>query len=493
MSPIKNLLIVFSFILVNCAHANVPLEQKLKNQWSLYDQAREALLVQVQKTSLPPEQRVISRDAWEKILAPESDLAFTKQDLSELKQSQEQRIKTAYQKALNDSVIDLDLIRKASKAEAFCADFPKGGMLHIHDSGTLDQKTVHSLLLSKNPQLEIPSLLKEFNDPSSGSFLYPDEIKWLSDHANVPSYLELSMSDQPRYEEYFFLPPGKHDFKRFEAIFAFLPLIADDVPAYKKILWDFAKRASDQKVIYVELRESVMEEFADLMDKIEKDLGVTIRVNRAFIRTRSLNDIEKGYQNFMSNPKQPWVVGIDFLANEEGNSALDKGQLIYGGLLHANLNGQSKLHRTMHSGEIGDVRNPRDAIIMGVERLGHGVNLEYDLVTLEYAARNKVPVEINLSSNLQLTSVVSIATHPFLNYLRLGLPVSLSTDDEGIFNTDINHECELAITQSNVTYAELKQMSVNSIDTSFAADTDKKKLRAKLDKSLVEFEKKWIK
>lgn len=489
----KNLLIFLSFIFINGAHANVPLEQKLKNQWSLYEKAREALLVQVQKTSLPPAERVISRDTWEKILAPQGDFAFTNQDLSDLKQSQEQRINSAYQAALKASVIDLDVIRKDSKAEAFCADFPKGGMLHIHDSGTLDQQTVHSLLISKNPKLEIADLLKEFNDPSSGSILYPDELKWLSDHANVPSYLELSMSDQPRYEEYFFLPPGKHDFKRFEAIFSFLPLIADDIPAYKKILWDFAKRASDQKVIYVELRESVMEEFADLMAKIEKDLGVTIRVNRAFIRTRSLDNIEKSYQNFMSNPMQPWVVGIDFLANEEGNSALDKGQLIYGGLLQANISGKSKLHRTMHSGEIGDARNPRDAIIMGVERLGHGVNLKYDLVTLEYAARHKVPVEINLSSNLQLTSVVSIATHPFLNYLRLGLPVSLSTDDEGIFNTDINRECELAINESNITYAELKQMSINSIDTSFAADADKKKLRAKLNKSLLAFEKKWIK
>lgn len=484
------LLTLASLISCGVIHA-ATLEEKLQNQWVLYDQARQALLVQVQKTNLPPDQRVISRAVWENILAPQGEFVFTEQDLKDLKQTQEQKIKASYQKAVEDSTIDLDKIRQEAKAAQFCADFPKGGMLHIHDSGTLDQQTVHSLLMTKNPSLKIADLLTRFSDPKSGSILYADEKKWLADHIDVPSYLELSLSDQPRYEEFFFLPPGKHSFPRFEAVFSFIPLIANDVPAYKKILMDFAKRASDQKVIYVELREATLEDFADVIKEIEKDLGIIIRVNKAFVRTFTLERLDRQTQDLLKTVFPQWVVGIDFLANEDGNSALDKGQLLYGSVLQANLTGKSKLRRTMHSGEIGDIRNPRDSLIMGVERLGHGVNLAEDIVTLEYAARNKIPVEINLSSNLQLTSISSIATHPFLNYLRLGLPVSLSTDDEGIFNTDINRECTLAINESNVTYAELKQMSINSINTSFASDSDKKILRNKLDKSFVQFEARW--
>ena len=334
--------------------------------------------------------------------------------------------------------------------------------------------------------------MQHFENPQSGAILYPDEMIWLRNHQNVATYLALAPLDQITFGKYYVLPPGKHPFPRFEAVFAFLSLVATTPSDYEKILLDFAKRAHQQKVIYVEFREVNYDSFEPILQKIEKDYGIVIRVNHAFIRTKSVEQIEKSTQNFLSNPMPSWIVGIDFLANEDGNSALDKGQLLYGGVLLANQLGKTKtLRRTMHAGEIGDTRNPRDAIIMGVERLGHAVNLAKDPVTLEYAARFAVPVEVNLSSNLQLTDVTSIATHPFLDFMRLGIPVSLSTDDEGIFDTDINHECELAIDQSNVTYAELKQMSINSIENSFASDSDKKNLRKKLYKSLVAFENRW--
>ncbi len=487
----KALLILLSFIVVSCAHA-ANLEEKLQHQWSLYSEAQKALLTQVQKTSLPPTERSISRDDWEKILAPKTEFAFTEQNFKDLKQSQKQRIEAAYQKALKDSVINLDKVRSQKQAKAFCADLPKGGLLHIHAGGTLDQQTVHDLLKTQNTTLQIPVLLQHFENPNSGAILYADEMVWLRNHQNVATYLALTPIDQQSFAQFYMLPPGKHPFPRFEAIFAFLSLIATNVSDYEKIFLDFAKRAHEQKVIYIEFREVIYSSFEPILKKIEKDYGIITNVNHAFIRTMSVDTLAQKTQDFLTKPIPSWVVGIDLLANEDGNSALDKGQLPYGGVLFSNQVGKIKtLRRTMHAGEIGDIRNVRDAIIMGVERLGHGVNLAKDPVTLEYAARHEIPVEVNLSSNLQLTDVQDIATHPFLDFLRLGLRVSLSTDDEGIFNTDINHECELAINQSDVTYAELKQMSINSIETSFASNTDKKKLRTKLDKSLTEFEKRW--
>jgi adenosine deaminase len=70
----------------------------------------------------------------------------------------------------------------------------------------------------------------------------------------------------------------------------------------------------------------------------------------------------------------------------------------------------------------------------------------------------------------------------------LGLPISLSTDDEGIFETDINHECEIAINDTDITYIELKQMAFNSIQTSFASVDDKKILLELLSKKFMVFE-----
>jgi adenosine deaminase len=143
----------------------------------------------------------------------------------------------------------------------------------------------------------------------------------------------------------------------------------------------------------------------------------------------------------------------------------------------------------MHAGELGDGRNPRDGLIMGAERLGHAVALAQDPVTLEYAARHRVPLEINLVSNLRLQVVPSLESHPFLTFLRLGLPVSLSTDDEGIFATDIVNECRVAIESSDVTYAELKQMAYNSVTTAFLPEPDRAALVTRLEAQFAAFER----
>ena len=109
-------------------------------------------------------------------------------------------------------------------------------------------------------------------------------------------------------------------------------------------------------------------------------------------------------------------------------------------------------------------------------------------LTLNSASTQAVPIEINLTSNLKLGAVPDIHQHPFLTYLRLGLPVSLSTDDEGMFMTDIVSECALAVGHTEVTYHELTEMALNSIRTAFAADDVKARLLQGLEQRFVQFE-----
>jgi adenosine deaminase len=182
------------------------------------------------------------------------------------------------------------------------------------------------------------------------------------------------------------------------------------------------------------------------------------------------------------------ITGIDILGNETHTPALEKGQTIYATVLSAVTDGKSRLHRTMHAGELGDVRNPRDAMILGSERLGHAVKLEKDPVALEYARRNKIGVEVNLVSNLRLGAVQQLDNHPFIRYLRLGLKPSLSTDDEGMFETDMNRECRTAIEKSDISYSELKQLIRNSIETAFVEKEIQIRLEEQLQRDFEKFE-----
>jgi adenosine deaminase len=129
-------------------------------------------------------------------------------------------------------------------------------------------------------------------------------------------------------------------------------------------------------------------------------------------------------------------------------------------------------------------------MILGAQRLGHGVILQDDPLAIEYAKRKNIAIETNLTSNLRLLVIPNIKANPFLRYMRLGINVSLSTDDEGMFGSSIDGECEVVVREYDTSYSELKKMSYNSIEASFFSDALKKAMKSKLDKQFKAFESK---
>jgi len=137
-----------------------------------------------------------------------------------------------------------------------------------------------------------------------------------------------------------------------------------------------------------------------------------------------------------------------------------------------------KVHITLHAGEIAmGLVKPEDltyhirtSVERGhAERIGHGVAVmtEKDPVGLmkEMAQRN-VLVEINLTSNDMILGV-SGEEHPLRVYMKYGVPVALSTDDEGVARSDMTHEYLRGVQGSGLTYADLKRMARQSIEHSF--------------------------
>ena len=105
----------------------------------------------------------------------------------------------------------------------------------------------------------------------------------------------------------------------------------------------------------------------------------------------------------------------------------------------------------------------------GAERIGHGVAVmsENDPVGLLLEmAKKKILVEICLTSNDVILGV-SGDRHPLPVYLKYGVPVALSTDDEGVSRTDMTHEYLRAVETYGLSYAELKHMARESLEHSF--------------------------
>ncbi len=137
-----------------------------------------------------------------------------------------------------------------------------------------------------------------------------------------------------------------------------------------------------------------------------------------------------------------------------------------------------KVHISLHAGEIAaGLVKPEDlsfhiraSVERGhAERIGHGVDvmLENDPIGLmkEMAERN-VLVEINLTSNDQILGV-SGDDHPLPEYMKYGVPVAISTDDEGVARSDMTHEYLRAVEGYRLPYLDLKRMTRQSIEHSF--------------------------
>ena len=112
----------------------------------------------------------------------------------------------------------------------------------------------------------------------------------------------------------------------------------------------------------------------------------------------------------------------------------------------------------------------KDAVeVAGARRIGHGVDISYETnasTLLERMARDRIAVEVNLTSNAVILGVKG-RDHPLSLYREAGVPVVLSTDDEGVSRSDMTNEYVRAVTEQKLRYADLKQIARDTLQYSF--------------------------
>src|ERR1700689_3249194 len=180
---------------------------------------------------------------------------------------------------------------------------------------------------------------------------------------------------------------------------------------------------------------------------------------------------------FEAASADPRVVGINLVMPEDGYVSMSDYalQMRMVGFLHGVY---PKVHITLHAGELapglvtydGLSFHVRQAVeVAHAERIGHGVDVMYEerpYELLKEMAAKHVMVEINLSSNDMILGI-SGKNHPFPIYRKFGVPVALSTDDEGVSRIDITHEYVRAVETYALTYADLKQMVRTGLEHNF--------------------------
>jgi adenosine deaminase CECR1 len=182
-------------------------------------------------------------------------------------------------------------------------------------------------------------------------------------------------------------------------------------------------------------------------------------------------------------------VGVNMAGREDNNHGYPRRFLeTYRKLRHR----YSGIGLAIHGGEADEPNeHGRDTLLLGATRIGHGVNLIRDDDLMLHLRAGIALVEINLVSNLLLEYVRTYADHPFAEYLRTGVPVALSTDDSGMWDSGMTEEYYTAVTEFHVTWDELKAMARNSLSWSFAEPALKAKLIADFEHDTAAFEQRF--
>lgn len=403
------------------------------------------------------------------------------------------------------------------KLRQFLQQFPKGGDLHNHLSGAIYAESYLAWAREDGKCIDLDTHI--ITPPPCGSAANLDEImadasrtpmEPIIDALSIRNFARRSISGHDQFFATF-------DRFRSAAMGRFGDMVAEA-----------RRRAGRQNMVYLELMLSLgMLEVAQLAahsGRLDRPFGQ--RINHAEVDTivdavvKQLDDIEIRQKQLLGCSSEaavtptgcdvtvrfqaqvlrtfapvqvyaqtllavklikadPRVVGLNFVAPEDHRIALRdyRQHMRFVAELSAAFPSRPA-GIALHAGELTMGLVPpedlgwhiRDAVATaGATRIGHGIDIAYDDDMdglLKTMAKQDVMVEINLTSNDVILGITG-AAHPLPTYLEYGVPVTLSTDDEGVSRIDLTHEYQRAATTYNLGYSQLRGFARNSLQYSF--------------------------
>jgi len=224
-----------------------------------------------------------------------------------------------------------------------------------------------------------------------------------------------------------------------------------------------------------------------LARKDVRDLGVTVRFQLAILRflPNAEDQLRRVYKLVHENPDL--LVAVNMVGREDNDKGHPARFLPTLRELRQQYNG---VRLSIHAGEVDEPNeHVRDTLLLGADRIGHGLNLISDDDTMLLMRHGPYLVEINLISNLLLEYVNDYSEHPFPEYLRTGIPVALSSDDRGMWESTMTDEFFVAATEFRLSWDEIKTLGRNSLEHAFVDPEIKERLLREYNERIARFER----
>ncbi len=241
-----------------------------------------------------------------------------------------------------------------------------------------------------------------------------------------------------------------------------------------KLLW-IAREYQKQGINYVEITDTtltkkgipaieLLEDIHEIMPKIEKETGVSIRFLVAIRRipltiikdkVTSSDYLRENLSVLKSVSKSPYVVGSDFIG-EEINDISELKPVIKEIVQYA-INEDEGFTIRIHAGENDSLKDNvyksiecvRKSLKSGQKipriRIGHGLytpslDSEEGKKLIKEIKRSKAVMEFQLTSNVRLNNLSKIENHPLKKYLDNDVRCIQGTDGCGFYGTDTIEE-----------------------------------------------------
>lgn len=159
-------------------------------------------------------------------------------------------------------------------------------------------------------------------------------------------------------------------------------------------------------------------------------------------------------------PAHPSIIGIG-IGGDERRTGAEPFRELYAEARDAGL------RLTAHAGETTGPESIWGALNIGAERIGHALSAIHDPELMEVLARQQVPLEICISSNLRTGCCPRLDAHPVRHYFDSGLMVTLNSDDPAMFESDLEQEYVVAEREFGFTPEHLRELAANSVEASF--------------------------
>lgn len=316
-----------------------------------------------------------------------------------------------------------DLIARLPKAE-----------LHVHLDGSLRPATM--IELARAARFELPT-----TDPEA-----------------LRRYMRVD--DAPDLEQFLM---------RFEFT---IPLLQTE-EAIERVAYEMVEDAARDNLRYLEVRycpklstrggltmdQAVMAEWRGLQ-RGERDFGVKTGIINCSLRHYD-PAVSVRIAEHSVRMKDHGVVAFDLAGGEAGRMPGVHGEAFDIAL-------RGRLAITCHAGEAAGAPSVSEAITRcHAMRLGHGTRLWEDPDLETFVRDRRIPIEINLTSNLQTHVVTRAADHPVRRYFDAGLAVTLCTDSWLMCGVSLTDEYWLAHQSLGFDRAAIDRMILNGFEAAF--------------------------